>query len=214
MKYNTMLEVAHAVSSKAKTSAGIRRAFLKNLSGQPISPIHSRGNYYHRSRMNWENYCYDLRAEKITTALGLLARDVEESIARQAESYASELTLAQTQKIEWPHRVPTSRWAGGNFSLDVQIGEPEVEVNSYTEWSRNGKWSGLSARACVTVTARAIQVMGGNLVHNGHIVLDVDPTPLKGGSYKAIWTVQTFGLQVKTQTGYITPVPDQEVRNG
>lgn len=113
--------------------------------------------------------------------------------------------LAQIQKhlhINWPYRCSTSRWAGGNHSVAVQLAErPDGECRSERAWSGNGKWTGTNSVARLNITRRCIKTLGTQIVIGGLITLDVKV--LEPRVYRAVWLEQSRGVSLKVVHGWI-----------
>jgi hypothetical protein len=105
----------------------------------------------------------------------------------------------------WPYRRATSRWAGGEHKVSVSI-VPSSQVaasgDSWTVWSRNGKWSGTNSSAELRISERAVRTLGvEGLVIGGLITLDVKK--LGHREYQAVWATQSLGVTLKVERGYI-----------
>lgn len=102
----------------------------------------------------------------------------------------------------WPYCRSTSRWAGGEHYVSVQLSEiPAGECHSERAWSRNGKWSGTNSTARLHITPRCIAALGSEIIIGGLITLDVEV--LEPRTYRAVWLEQSRGVSLKVVHGWI-----------
>lgn len=104
-------------------------------------------------------------------------------------------------------RLASGRWAGGDNRVTVQTGSATVDSRVYTEWSKNGKWSGSSVTHTVTVPATWIErVQRRRLqVLDGMVTLDATVADRRSDCtvYAATWVRQSRGCSLAATTGWI-----------
>lgn len=105
-------------------------------------------------------------------------------------------------RSDWPYRRASSRWAGGDHYIELQIGDaPQASGWSQRVWSSNGKWSGNDSNASLTITARCLRALEGRVLLGG--LLTVDCEPVAPREYRAVWVEQGPGFGLKLVHGWI-----------
>lgn len=97
------------------------------------------------------------------------------------------------------YRQYEGRWAGGNNYYTIRIQAPYgVRVNSFTEWSSNGKWNGLSGHFYLDVAnPRSNQ----KLIVDG--LVNIRSVEIEKNIFSATWLEQGRGCNLKSIKGYI-----------
>jgi len=107
-----------------------------------------------------------------------------------------------SQLNPYPYRVSESNWAGGDHRTRwVLSTTPNAYGGSDRVWSANGKWSGTDSYAVLSVTARAIAFLKGNMIIGGLVTLDLERVAPR--QYRAVWAEQSRGVSLKTVHGWI-----------
>jgi len=138
---------------------------------------------------------------KIRPACRKLTADIAERVAKLlARRIAG--PLAQMLANAWPYSRSTSRWAGGEHWVDVEIGStPQAAGYSNRVWSANGKWSGTNSQARLQITPRCYDALGSNLTIGGLVTLDCEPVGVR--EYRATWAAQGKGFALNVVQGWI-----------
>jgi len=182
---------------------------------------------------------YSAKAEQyasrtlVRQAVGFLA----ERIARKqtnpnvyvANRYSVRCQMRKTERLvsavkaaaDGLYRVSQSRWAGGDHTTVVLIGEQRwtsavggdsavgAAGESHREWSKNGKWSGTSSKHIFQVRSNWIQAVHarGLAVCDGMLTLDARPVQGIGPElYEAAWVEQGRGVALNLVRGYLARV--------
>jgi hypothetical protein len=115
--------------------------------------------------------------------------------------------------VEAFYRQPQATWAGGNSEIKVNFTSNTEEISkktrseSYTEWSKNGKWSGKSAKFTIycqknwgkNVLKRDLATAGCMLTLYAKKIKTEENITV----YKAIWLEQKRSFEVLAKSGYI-----------
>jgi hypothetical protein len=84
------------------------------------------------------------------------------------------------------YRRSTSRWAGGDHSVEVKLDAtlpPTASGSTSRAWSSNGKWKGTNSTHTIRVRPdwRARVLRGPGAQVDGHVLLDASPIPAPTG---------------------------------
>lgn len=190
----SVISQAREYGSTAATFRGALRAIYRD--GRSVKQQLARGAdtpvRNARALAAYRREVRDARATRITAGLDLWTReDAEASEALRGRLAAS-----------WPYRRSESGWAGGNHAVSVALGDsPEAAGGSTRAWSNNGKWSGTDSHASLTITRRAVRILGTALIVDGRILVDAAPET-EPGVYAVAWIEQARGFGLKVVRGY------------
>jgi len=125
----------------------------------------------------------------------LIRRSKTLSLAEQCKNNVEKKLSEKLENI-YPLKIAEGRWAGGNNNfnviLDTACTSPKFSVNSYREYSSNGKWSGNSCSFRLTIApSMNFSLIGGLL------------TVKKKNSNTVWWFQQSRGFEVKLIEGYL-----------
>ncbi len=200
MKYTSkkqVIEIAQNMGSTAKTYKNAARYILHNTQSVFRG---ERPSKLGRLKKWAQTANYTKRGERILTALGLWSREDESAELAAAEHKA--LMPAYAALENWPLRRSVSRWAGGNHSVTIKIGDmPGATGGATRAWSQNGKWSGNDSYAHLTCTIRALCFFPTLRTKDGSIILDAEK--LSHRAYAVTWIRQGRGFGLKLVKGYL-----------
>lgn len=196
-----VIEAAQAAGSAAKTFRGAAKFLI--AAARNTTPLERRGfrvNPRLRDRKAALDGRYLSCAERIARRLGLWSLDVAVELA---DSLTSALCRAAEKHLirNWPYRRSESSWAGGDHSVDVEIGKPWAWGGSTRAWSRNGKWSGTNSFAKLTVSPTAIILFPTLTTPDGLAVIDAER--IGNRIYRITWLEQGRGFDLKAVSGWL-----------
>lgn len=119
-----------------------------------------------------------------------------DTISRKLTSFAADML-----EDYWPFRRSHGRWAGGEHNVTVKLGEPGCIGYTQKVWSGNGKWSGTDSYAELTVTPGALVHFPDLKTADGSVILDAELIAPR--EYRATWVVQSAGVNIRPQSGWI-----------
>jgi Tfp pilus assembly major pilin PilA len=196
--YKSVVEWAAAQGSTAKTTAGARKFLSK---ARCLSPGLRRldnpapHTYTHGSRAAYQDAAR--LAREMRRAESIVAANGWPALEDQAKELKSILTST------WPYRRAESRWAGGKHTVNADIGFlPSARCDNSLVWSSNGKWSGNNSCGHITVTYRAVNLLGvEGLIIGGLLTLDAELVAPR--AVRAVWVEQGRGVALKLVEGWI-----------
>jgi hypothetical protein len=112
---------------------------------------------------------------------------------------------------ECGYRTAGGRWAGGNHTVRVRIGEPNAAASTSKAWSRNGKWSGLDSEHVLTVRQSWPAIEPSARVVSGLLTLDLASVPVEPRIFVAVWVEQGRGTSLNTRHGFLVHVANNWV---
>jgi len=128
--------------------------------------------------------------------------------AQRAEAARQVVSLAVRTAFRGLYRTPGAKWAGGNQRVEVQFGAPSVVTETFREWSKNGKWSGMSCRQTITVPMGWIATVKdrGLAIVEGCLTLSVTPIACDSATEECVaatWIEQAAGVSLRAGSGVI-----------
>jgi hypothetical protein len=126
----------------------------------------------------------------------------------EAEAWASELTApllasaAAALEASWPYKRSESKWAGGEHSVRVVIGEhPGASCETSRVWSDNSKWSGTNSAATIVTDLRTVMEFPTLMTRDGLALCKA--TGIAPREYQITWIEQSTGVSLKTVDGFL-----------
>lgn len=113
------------------------------------------------------------------------------------------------KKYQEIYRRATSSWAGGGTYIAVKIGDPFAIAETERVWSSNGKWSGNDLNVRINISksfATDVLAHEGLLTAGG--MLTTHAQKIEENLWQATWIVQSRGMSIKLENGYIKKLAD------